>query len=46
MSRSHGLMGCRTPQRAERDAGSFGLDEEMLRATSDSDRLGGTSRAS
>jgi hypothetical protein len=30
---STGLKGCRSQQRAERNAEIFGLDEEMLRAT-------------
>jgi len=33
MSYPHGLKGWRIEQRAERDAGNFGLDEETLRAT-------------
>jgi len=33
MCRPHDLKGGRMPQRAERNADDFGLDEEMLRAT-------------
>jgi hypothetical protein len=34
MIRPHGLKGGRIQQGAERNADNFGLDEEMLRATS------------